>query len=67
MTLIADSGASRESFEALKSHFSEDEIGWLTLAATMINAWNRMAISSRAHYVSPHRAEAAPAPEHEPA
>src|SRR6185312_10031794 len=29
LTLIADSGASKESFEALKAHFSEDEIGWL--------------------------------------
>ena len=50
VTLIADSGASKDSFEALKAHFSEDEIGWLTLAATMINNWNRLAISSRAQY-----------------
>jgi AhpD family alkylhydroperoxidase len=50
MTLIADSGASPESFEALKAHFGEEEIGWLTLAGVMINAWNRMAISSRAQY-----------------
>ena len=50
VTLIADSGASRPSFEALKAHFSDEEIGWLTLAAVMINSWNRMAISSRAQY-----------------
>jgi alkylhydroperoxidase family enzyme len=50
VTLIADSGASSESFEALKVHFSEDEIAWLTLAAVQINAWNRLAISSRAQY-----------------
>ena len=50
VTLIADSGASKESFEALKPHFSEDEIAWLTLAAVQINAWNRIAISSRAQY-----------------
>jgi len=50
VTLIADSGASKESFEALKGHFSEEEIGWLTMAAVMINAWNRVAISSRAQY-----------------
>ena len=50
VTLIADSGASKESFEALKTHFSEDEIAWLTLAAVQINAWNRIAISSRAQY-----------------
>jgi AhpD family alkylhydroperoxidase len=50
VTLIADSGASRETFDALKAHFSEEEIGWLTLAAVQINAWNRIAISSRAQY-----------------
>ena len=50
VTVIADSGASRESFEALKSHFSEEEIAWLTLAAVQINAWNRIAISSRTQY-----------------
>ncbi|HSR00658.1 MAG TPA: carboxymuconolactone decarboxylase family protein [Sphingomicrobium sp.] len=61
MTLIADSGASRESFDALKSHFSEEEIGWLTLAAVMINSWNRMAISSRAQYDRAMFAHAAPA------
>jgi AhpD family alkylhydroperoxidase len=61
VTLIADSGASRESFDALKSHFSEEEIGWLTLAAVMINSWNRMAISSRAQYDRAMFAHAAPA------
>ena len=55
LTLIADSGASDEGFEALKAQFSEDEIIWLTTAATLINAWNRIAISSRAEYQAPHR------------
>jgi AhpD family alkylhydroperoxidase len=50
VTLIADSGASKQSFDALKPHFSEHEIAWLTLAAVQINAWNRIAISSRAQY-----------------
>ena len=50
LTLIADSGASKESFDALKAHFSDDEIGWLTLVAVAINAWNRIAISSRVQY-----------------
>ena len=50
VTLIADTHAPRESFEGLKAHFSEEEIGWLTLAATLINTWNRIAISSRAQY-----------------
>jgi len=61
VTLIADTGASRESFEALKAHFSEEEIAWLTLAGVQINAWNRMAISSRAQYDRAMFAHAAPA------
>ncbi|GAA3904283.1 carboxymuconolactone decarboxylase family protein [Sphingomonas limnosediminicola] len=50
VTLIADSGASKPAFDALKAHFNDDEIAWLTLAAVQINAWNRIAISSRAQY-----------------
>ena len=61
VTLIADSGASKESYDALKSHFSEDEIAWLTFAAVQINAWNRIAISSRAQYDRAMFAHAAPA------
>jgi AhpD family alkylhydroperoxidase len=64
VTLIADSGASRETFDALKAHFSEEEIGWLTLAAVQINAWNRIAISSRAQYDP--GMFAAPAPQRTP-
>jgi len=67
VTLIADSGASRESFDALKGHFSDEEIGWLTLAGVMINAWNRMAISSRAQYDRTIFAHSAPAKATEPA
>src|SRR6476469_1416777 len=66
VTLIADSGASKERFEALKPHFSQDEIAWLTLAAVQINAWNRIAISSRAQYdraMFAHPAPAQKAPE----
>jgi AhpD family alkylhydroperoxidase len=61
VTLVADTGASRESFEALKAHFSEEEIAWLTLAGVQINAWNRMAISSRAQYDRAMFSHAAPA------
>jgi AhpD family alkylhydroperoxidase len=50
LTLIADSGASSEAYEALRQQFSTDEIGWLILAAVQINAWNRIAISSRSQY-----------------
>lgn len=50
ITLISVHGASREAYEALKAHFSEEEIAWLTLAATSMNSANRLAISSRARY-----------------
>jgi AhpD family alkylhydroperoxidase len=50
LTLIADSGASKESFDALKPHFSDEQIAWLILAAVQINSWNRIAISTRAQY-----------------
>ncbi len=50
LTLIADTGASRDAFDGLKAHFSEEEIGWLIFAAVQINSWNRIAISSRSQY-----------------
>jgi len=50
VTLIAESHASQEAFDGLKRFFSEEEIAYLTLAAAMINTWNRIAISSRAQY-----------------
>ena len=52
ITLIATHHASREAYERLQRHFSEDEIGWLTLLAATINCWNRIAISSRVQYNS---------------
>ena len=50
LTLISDSGASREAFDEVKAHFSDEEIGWLILAVVQINSWNRIAISSRSQY-----------------
>jgi AhpD family alkylhydroperoxidase len=50
ITLIAESHASKEAFEGLKRFFSEEEIAGLTLAAAVINTWNRIAIPSRAQY-----------------
>jgi AhpD family alkylhydroperoxidase len=50
ITLIADYHASKEAFDGLKRFFSEEEVASLTLAAALINTWNRIAISSRAQY-----------------
>jgi AhpD family alkylhydroperoxidase len=64
LTLIADSGASREAFDELKAHFSDEEVTWLILAAVQINSWNRIAIATRSQY---ERAAASAAKTHEPA
>ena len=50
ITLISEGHAHKHAYDALKPHFSEEEIANLTLAAAMINTWNRIAISSRAQY-----------------
>jgi AhpD family alkylhydroperoxidase len=64
VTLIAEKHASKEAFDGLKAHFSDDEIGWLILAVVQINSWNRIAISTRAQYErAPHSAHAEMTPE----
>lgn len=47
VTLIAQHPIDDEAFEALRTHFSEHEIGLLTLAVSQINAWNRIAAPLR--------------------
>jgi len=62
ITLISEGHAHKEAYDALKPHFSEEETAFLTLAAAMINTWNRIAISSRAQY-DPAMLEQAKVPE----
>jgi AhpD family alkylhydroperoxidase len=50
ITLISEGHAGKEAFDGLKRFFSEEEITYLTLASTLINTWNRIAISSRGEY-----------------
>jgi AhpD family alkylhydroperoxidase len=50
ITLIAESHASKDAFDGLRRFFSEEEVAHLTLAAAVINTWNRIAIASRAQY-----------------
>jgi AhpD family alkylhydroperoxidase len=53
VTLIAQTHAPDDAYEALKPHFSEKEIVDLTFVVGAINLWNRLAISLRAvpgHY-----------------
>lgn len=47
VTLIAAIGAPDSAFEALQTHFSDAEIADLTFAISIMNAFNRLAISMR--------------------
>jgi alkylhydroperoxidase family enzyme len=48
LTDIQDGHASDEEFEAVRKQFDDGEIAKLTLAIVTINAWNRIAIATRA-------------------
>ncbi len=47
ITLIADSHVPRDAFEAARAHFDERELAQLIWAVVVINAWNRVAVTSR--------------------
>jgi AhpD family alkylhydroperoxidase len=47
ITLLAQHPVDDKAFDALTAHFSEREIGFLTLAVSQINAWNRIAAPLR--------------------
>jgi AhpD family alkylhydroperoxidase len=47
ITKISETHAPKEVYDDLRPHFSEQEIANLTLAAALINAMNRIAISAR--------------------
>jgi AhpD family alkylhydroperoxidase len=48
VTLIAGQHVPDEVYEKVRPHFSEKEMADLTFAVATINAWNRLAIASRA-------------------
>lgn len=45
---VASSHAPDDVYEELRAEFSEDEAAKVTMAAVTINAWNRIALASRA-------------------
>ncbi|MGO4744549.1 carboxymuconolactone decarboxylase family protein [Serratia quinivorans] len=47
VTLIAATGAPDSAFESLQAHFSDAEIADLTFAISIMNAFNRLAVSMR--------------------
>jgi AhpD family alkylhydroperoxidase len=47
VTRIADTGIPDSAFEALKAHFSDEEMMKITVALGAINTWNRLAVGFR--------------------
>ena len=57
VTRIADDQVPDSVYDAVKRHFSDDELVALTFAVVTIKSWNRLSISFRVPvggYVSPH-------------
>ena len=48
VTLVAETHVPDEVYESVRKEFSEQELVDLTYAVVAINAWNRLAISTRA-------------------
>ena len=48
VTRVTDGHVPDDVYEEVRPHFSEKELADLTLAIATINAWNRIAIASRA-------------------
>ena len=47
MTLISDTHVPDELWEDVSEHFEADELAQIVFAVTVINAWNRLQITSR--------------------
>jgi alkylhydroperoxidase family enzyme len=48
LTLVAETRAPDEAFEAVKAEFTEEELVRLTLLIGVINVWNRVNVGFRA-------------------
>ena len=46
ITLISEHGLSDETYQVAQQFFSETQIGEIIMAIVVINAWNRIAIST---------------------
>ncbi|MGZ4358952.1 MAG: carboxymuconolactone decarboxylase family protein [Gaiellaceae bacterium] len=47
LTLIAESHVPREVFDRAREHFGDEELAQLIWAIVAVNAWNRIAVSTR--------------------
>ena len=59
LTRLADTRAPDADYEPLKAHFSEEEIGKITVAIGLINVWNRVAVGLRTQHPVDRPAQAA--------
>jgi AhpD family alkylhydroperoxidase len=50
LTLLAETRAPNADFEALKAHFSDEDITKITVAIGAINVWNRLAVGLRSQH-----------------
>jgi len=48
VTLVADTHVPAEAYDDVAAHFSEDEVGALLSLIVTINAWNAIAVATRA-------------------
>ncbi len=55
LTNISSSGASDQDYDAMRAHFTDEEIVKLSVAIGTINTWNRLAVGFR----TPHPIDAA--------
>ena len=59
VTNVAQTGIPDGEFEALKAHFTDEEIMKITVAIGTINTWNRLAVGFRMPHSVDHQATAA--------
>ena len=59
VTNLAQTGAPDDAYEALKAHFTEEEMTRLTVAIGTINVWNRLAVGFRSQHPIDKPAQAA--------
>ena len=50
LTRLPETGAPDADFAALKPHFTDEQIVWLTMLIGAINTWNRIAVGFRAEH-----------------
>ena len=59
VTNIAQTGIPDDAYEALKAHFTEEEMTKITVAIGTINVWNRLAVGFRSLHPIDEQAKAA--------